>query len=283
MQEQDPIRIRILDKKLEAAALVTANHRRRKRESNPMSLGFSIAGFVLALVSIFVSLNGAQRNQLEDAAATLYAQPSNLGDLVTKVRQATVTIFCKEYSGSGWGIKLSDQQLSSGARSKPFEIVTNYHVIEACLDTKRVQFSLGDSPKRLEADIWGYDGEKCDIALLVTDAEVETLEPTGIRPRIGQWVMAVGSPGSWATGEKLLRGNVTMGVVTNIVGTTVVTDAAINHGNSGGPLVNSAGEVVGTNSWIELKDQVDNIAYAQGTPVLCDSIINCGSELTWRD
>ena len=265
-----------------AEKVVDANVRRAKRDAHKGTLGVALLALGLAAASVFVSINGVQQKKLTASTAVLYDQPTNLGDLVTKVRQATVTIYCKGSSGSGWGINL-DSSAVGDSDSEKFEIVTNYHVIEDCLDSKRVQFSLGESDQKLVAKIWGYDGIDSDIALLVTSTEVQPLEPTGTRPRVGQWVMAVGSPGSWATEEKLLRGNVTMGRVTNLVGTTVVTDAAINHGNSGGPLVNSIGEVIGTNSWIELKDEVDNIAYAQGTPVLCESIIKCGSDLNWRD
>lgn len=280
---ETPVTVRIVSKPVTVDQVMAANVRRSRRDAHTTTLVLAIAGLTLSLVSVFISINGFQKTTADNRASTLYSQPQNLGDLVTRVRQASVTIFCKDSSGSGWGIELSEGSLSGERESQPYEIVTNYHVIEGCLDTKRVQFSIGNSEKKLDASIWGYDGDKNDIALLVASTKVQTLQPTGTRPRVGQWVMAVGSPGSWATSEKLLRGNVTMGRVTNLVGTTVVTDAAINHGNSGGPLINSIGEVIGTNSWIELKDEVDNIAYAQGTPVLCESIIRCGGDLTWRD
>lgn len=282
MLEESSVTVRVLPKGLDAEKIIDANVRRARRDAHRGALILAILACVLSSASVFISLNGAQQKSAQADSESLYNQPKNLGDLVTKVRQATVTIFCKNTSGSGWGINL-DPATVGDSESEKYEIVTNYHVIEDCLDTKKVQFALGESDQKLDATVWGYDGKDSDIALLVTSAEVQPLEPTGTRPRVGQWVMAVGSPGSWATDEKLLRGNVTMGRVTNLVGTTVVTDAAINHGNSGGPLVNSIGEVIGTNSWIELKDEVDNIAYAQGTPVLCESIIKCGSNFNWRD
>lgn len=282
MSQEPPVTVRVVTRDNNAEKIVDANVRRAKRDSHKGTLLVAILALGVAAASLFVSFNGVQQKTLTASNDVLYDQPTNLGDLVTKVRQATVTVYCKDSSGSGWGIDLNSIEVGDSDNNE-YEIVTNYHVIEDCLDSKRVQFSLGSSDEKLVATVWGYDGKDSDIALLVTSTEVQTLEPTGTRPRVGQWVMAVGSPGSWATEEKLLRGNVTMGRVTNLVGTTVVTDAAINHGNSGGPLINSIGEVIGTNSWIELKDEVDNIAYAQGTPVLCESIIKCGSDLNWRD
>ncbi len=282
MSQEPPVTVRVVTRDNNAEKVLDANVRRAKRDSHKGTLLVAILALGVAAASLFVSFNGVQQKALTASTDVLYDQPTDLGDLVTKVRQATVTVYCKDSSGSGWGINLNSSEVGDSDNDE-YEIVTNYHVIEDCLDSKRVQFSLGSSDEKLVATVWGYDGKDSDIALLVTSTEVQTLEPTGTRPRVGQWVMAVGSPGSWATEEKLLRGNVTMGRVTNLVGTTVVTDAAINHGNSGGPLINSIGEVIGTNSWIELKDEVDNIAYAQGTPVLCESIIKCGSDLNWRD
>lgn len=181
------------------------------------------------------------------------------------------------------GYRCKKQFAIRGDRWGEYEIVTNYHVIEDCLSTKSVSFSVGISKNLHQARIFGFEGDENDVALLKTTFKIESLEAAKKRPEVGQWVIAAGSPGSWAAGDGLLHGNMTTGRVTNIIGTTVVTDAAVNYGNSGGPLVNARGQVVGTNSWIELKDEVDNIAYAQGTPILCKTIIECGSEFDWVD
>jgi hypothetical protein len=136
----------------------------------------------------------------------------------------------------------------------------------------------------LYCEIFGFESDSSDLALLTTKTRVGELEPSRRKPRLGEWVMAVGSPSSWASDEGILRGNVTFGNVTNLINALVVTDAAINYGNSGGPLVNSRGEVIGTNTWVEEKDLTDNISYAQGTPMLCQTILDCSAgALTWSD
>lgn len=253
---------------------------------NPLPMVFGSLALMLSLIALTVTVitSTSIRNQQEKVLATndLFSQPEDLPSLVEKVREATVTIYCGDGSGSGWGIDLADSEESTDDDKFPYEIVTNDHVISDCLTSREVEFSIGDSKTRHDGYVWQSNGDEFDIAIIVTDVEVVTLPPAGVTPEIGQWVMAVGSPGSWLTSEKLLRGNVTFGHVTNVYDTTVVTDAAVNYGNSGGPLVNARGEVVGTNSWIELKDESDNIAYAQGTPVLCEALLKCSDDLKWR-
>jgi S1-C subfamily serine protease len=237
---------------------------------------------VAAVTLAVVAVGGGLLYQNLDTDSDLYAQAEDLQSLVERTRDATVTVYCGDSSGSGWGIQLEDNL--TGAKSLGFEIVTNFHVIDQCIDLGEVAFSIGEELVKHRAEIFGYDSSGWDLALLTTATEVGELEPSRRKPRLGEWVMAVGSPSSSASDEGILRGNVTFGNVTNLVGALVVTDAAINYGNSGGPLVNSRGQVIGTNTWVEEKDQTDNISYAQGTPTLCQTILDCtASALTWSD
>jgi len=128
-------------------------------------------------------------------------------------------------------------------------VVTNYHVV-AQADSVSVVFS--DNTK-LKAKIVGTD-PKTDLALL----KVEPEKPLAYVSfgnsdtlRVGDWVVAVGNPfglgGSVSAGIVSARGrNINAGPFDDFI----QTDAAINRGNSGGPLFNQAGEVVGINSAI---------------------------------
>ena len=130
-------------------------------------------------------------------------------------------------------------------------VVTNNHVIG---DANDIQVILSDGTK-LKAEIIGKD-PKIDLALL-------RVKPTAERPlravpfgdsdkmRPGDWVMAIGNPfglgGSVSAGIVSARGrNIESGPYDNYI----QTDAAINKGNSGGPLFNMNGEVIGINTAI---------------------------------
>jgi S1-C subfamily serine protease len=208
----------------------------------------------------------------------LYFQPSDLKSIISTVRSSTVTLSCGDYSGSGWFVELEDSPTDTSDDSFPFEIVTNYHVIEQCDFDSEIEFYGNDSSRVHIARLYNFDADG-DIALLMTDVEFTSLPlaPIERKPELGQWVMAVGSPG----GSFDLSGSVTTGRITNIDGYVLATDAAINPGNSGGPLVNSLGEVLGTNSWGEDVANFDNIAYAQANPTLCSNILVCESETYW--
>jgi serine protease Do len=128
-------------------------------------------------------------------------------------------------------------------------VATNNHVIA---DADEVNVILNDGSK-LKAEIIGRD-QKTDIALL----RVKTDKPLKAVPfgdsdklRLGEWVIAIGNPFS-------LGGTVTAGIVSarnrdinsGPYDNYIQTDAAINRGNSGGPLFNLNGEVIGINTAI---------------------------------
>ncbi len=140
-------------------------------------------------------------------------------------------------------------------------IVTNYHVVE---DADEIRVDFGD--RDYLAEVVGIDPET-DLALIRIDAgEDLPALPLGdsdvVRP--GEWVMAIGSPGG-------LENSVTVGVVSAkgrrvpigddaSFANYIQTDAAINFGNSGGPLVNLRGEVIGINTAVNYGSE--NIGFA---------------------
>jgi len=131
-------------------------------------------------------------------------------------------------------------------------ILTNNHIVENAVDIK-IFMQNGDE---YEAEIIGTD-DKTDLALLKVKAKDLPFAHLGDSDtlRVGEWVMAIGNP--WGLDHSVTAGIVSAkGRQLSSVGVAnsyqdyIQTDAAINRGNSGGPLVNMAGEVVGINSII---------------------------------
>jgi serine protease Do len=125
-------------------------------------------------------------------------------------------------------------------------IVTNNHVVDGAAKVK-VSF---DDQEEIDAKIVGTDA-RTDIALLKIEPKtpLTAVKFAGKTPRVGEWVLAVGNPFG-------LGGTVTAGIVSalarNIGGPYdyMQIDAAVNHGNSGGPAFNLEGDVVGVNTAI---------------------------------
>lgn len=129
-------------------------------------------------------------------------------------------------------------------------ILTNEHVVK---DAVKITVRL-ESGEEFPATVVGID-EETDLAVLKIDANRELSVVTlgdSDKARVGEWVLAIGSPFGLAR-------TVTAGIIsqtnrdtptTTVFQRFIQTDAAINRGNSGGPLVNMRGEVVGVNSQI---------------------------------
>ncbi|MCP4329338.1 MAG: DegQ family serine endoprotease [Alphaproteobacteria bacterium] len=149
------------------------------------------------------------------------------------------------------GPRRNAQSLGSGfIVSADGYIATNNHVIE---DADEITVILHDETE-LDAELVGHD-PKTDLALLKVDTEGRTLPSLqwgdSSATRVGDWVVAIGNPFG-------LGGTVTAGIVSarardinaGPYDDFIQTDASINRGNSGGPMFNVDGEIVGINTAI---------------------------------
>lgn len=151
--------------------------------------------------------------------------------------------------GAGTGFLIDDEG----------HILTNHHVIEGA---DRITVKLSDG-RNLRADVIGSDPDT-DIALIKIHADRNFPHATlgdSNDLRVGEWVCAIGNPLAY-------EHTVTVGVVSFIgrklfdmsLDNYIQTDAAINFGNSGGPLINTRGEVIGINAAVSR--QASSIGFA---------------------
>jgi S1-C subfamily serine protease len=160
-----------------------------------------------------------------------------------------------DFFGNPFGGSQTQRALGSGfVIDKTGHIVTNYHVVQGA---KTIQVSFSDN-ERFKATVVGVD-PSTDTAVLQVHVKSRALKslPLGNSDavRVGDQVIAIGNPFG-------LDRSVTAGIVSAVERTisapnqlsishVIQTDAALNHGNSGGPLLDAEGEVVGVNAQIE--------------------------------
>jgi serine protease Do len=160
---------------------------------------------------------------------------STLGneEIVKQAMPAIVVVSTSEGWGSGFFV------------SRNGVVVTNAHVVRGHLSATIVT----SSGKSMESSQIYVDQDR-DLALIkLPDGDYPFLKISHYLPNVGADVLAIGSPG---VGSTIMTDTVTKGIVSGVRdfkdGTWIQTDAAINHGNSGGPLIDRKGEVVGVNT-----------------------------------
>ncbi|MDF2944871.1 MAG: cell wall-binding protein [Herbinix sp.] len=154
-------------------------------------------------------------------------------------------------------IKVSDdyaEALGSGFFIADGMVVTNYHVIRGA---NKIQVTANDNVIYNVQTILGYD-EKLDIAILKVDVKNTGLTISQNNVKVGEVIYTLGSPLG-------LTGTMTDGMVTTasrIIDTVdyIQINASISQGNSGGPLVNTRGEVIGINTMYFVDGQNVNFA-----------------------
>ena len=239
--------------------------------------GAAGAGIALALASAFGSLttttivkqNVAAPNTLQTASAT-NGKALTTSEIYDRTAPGVVQVTTKSIVQSqsdpfspGQSQSQVQEALGSGfVIDKQGHIVTNYHVVEGA-NSIEVLFSNNVTTK---ATVVGTD-ESTDVAVLKVDVSPSALTPLSFGDssalEVGDGVVAIGNPFG-------LDRTITAGIVSAIYNledsstasplrsptnnfpiAAIQTDAAINHGNSGGPLINSVGQVIGVNSAIE--------------------------------
>ncbi len=207
---------------------------------------------------------------LEQLAALENALP--IPEIVNKVSPSVVGVACQLSNGTSYG--------TGFIISKDGYIVTNYHVIEGARSIN-VTFSVSDDTQDYSAELVGGD-EQTDIAVLKIDKTDLTAVELGKSGElvVGELAITIGNP----LGSEL-SGTVTAGIISALNRTLTVedrkmtliqTDASINSGNSGGPLINSYGQVVGITSAKISGTNTDNLGFAipidEALPIVSDLI-----------
>ncbi|WP_082860463.1 trypsin-like peptidase domain-containing protein [Alloactinosynnema sp. L-07] len=236
------------------------------RRVKPVALGVLgvvalLIGAAGGLVGWFVARGGDALTSdvtLAQAEAGKERPVGSVSDIAARVRPAVVSIEVKIEQGGGTGSGV----LIDGAGY----IVTNWHVVtlEGRADEKAKITTVFTDGTRAEAKLVGTD-PKTDLAVIKVDVNNPTVLQFGNSDelKVGDSVIAVGSPLG-------LTDTVTEGIVSAlhrpvvaggdngqspITYDAIQTDASINQGNSGGPLVDSTGALVGINSAIRSSGQ----------------------------
>jgi S1-C subfamily serine protease len=194
-----------------------------------------------------------------------------IGEIYEDVSPGVVQITSEVVSESPFGGAQRGESLGSGfVIDKQGHIVTNFHVVDGARQVY-VNFSQDN---RIEAEVVGAD-PSTDLALLKIDASERALTPLRLGDseavRVGDEVVAIGNPFGFSR-------TATAGIVSALqrqieapdrtftIDKVIQTDAPINQGNSGGPLLNAAGEVIGVNTQIYTGGGSGNVGIGFAVP-----------------
>ena len=225
------------------------------------------SGITYYLANKNVPLNKASNNIVADPDSFAKDNTAlSAADIYKKVAPAVVMISTKSIqSVNGWFQQETEGMGSGFIINTDGYILTNYHVINGA---KEVTVTLSDG-QEVTASVVNYDSDK-DIAMIKLNGNVEVPgvvelgNSDALQP--GEEVVAIGNPLSKELSSTLTKGIVSAlnrsvetqsGVNTNLI----QTDAAINSGNSGGPLINTKGEVIGINT-LKASNGAEGIGFA---------------------
>lgn len=236
----------------------------KKSLLNSEGFKYSFITFIICLCIFGLFYNFYLKNLVVETTKTIKdvtVTDNGIADAVEKVYDSVVTV--KNYvrgqlysTGSGFVFKTDD---------KYGYILTNYHVINGGSQVS-VVFT---NNKEENVNVVGYD-EYSDVAVLAVEkSSIISIAQIGSSEnlRIGDTTFAVGTPVdssvySWSVTRGILSGKNRIVQVDNYVMSVLQTDTAINSGNSGGPLCNSNGEVIGITNMKLASSQIEGMGFA---------------------
>ncbi|WP_313125411.1 S1C family serine protease [Proteiniclasticum ruminis] len=212
------------------------------------------------------------------ATPELLEEGLTIPQIVEMVQPAVVTVSVQVPGTTGWFNPQGSYSESIGTGfilNEEGLIATNYHVVE---NGEEIKVTLYDG-QEVSAKLVNYDASN-DLAVLQMDENIKvpgvvTLGDSS-NLKVGESVIAIGNPLS-----KEFAGTVTSGIISATqravtIGSNeynyIQTDAAINGGNSGGPLINARGEVIGINSAKIATESVEGIGFAIPINTLIDGL-----------
>jgi S1-C subfamily serine protease len=243
-----------------------------------------IAIVLVAIVGISaysIGAGGFFKTQKADAAAVLYNEDT-VTSIFNNTAPAVVEIDVTQQSNNGYfGPSVMEGQGSGFLIDSSGNILTNNHVVDGA-STVSVKLNSGST---VTATVLGKDAVH-DLALIKVDSSaVSGITPLTLgdssKVKIGQMAIAIGNPYG-------LDNTVTVGIISGLNRTLsdvnsnmtgmLQTDAALNPGNSGGPLLDANGSVIGINTAVET-GTMGGSAHGIGFAVPSDVVSNVLSDL----
>ncbi len=207
---------------------------------------------IITPISIPVNFSNTSKNLAAESTIDFTMAAAKTINTVVHVKNTSVSTGQMTIQDLFYGRSSQRHQIGTGSGviiSPDGYVITNNHVIDGA---QSISITTNHN-KTYTAELIGTD-PKTDIALLKIDADEPLLYTTfanSDNAKIGEWVLAVGNPFN-------LTSTVTAGIISaksrDLLGgntqSFIQTDAAVNHGNSGGALVNTNGDLIGINTAI---------------------------------
>ena len=235
---------------------------------------------IFAAVALLVAIQtNSEMSQESSKEQSYFDAPKDLEQLILVAKQSLVTLNCGDGLGSGWVYEIDwstvvDPEAKEIIASYQSAVISNHHVIEECIDNEDLPRSAILGATGLTRDyyyIWSWDEEN-DLALVLIDAKLKPLQVSDESPKAGWWTLAIGSP--WELNSSVSLGNL-ISADQSITNFDLITTSLLNPGNSGGPLLDSRGGVIGTNTWGMNDEDLGFYNIATSVNAMCEELLDC--------